>query len=77
MPTCKISCTETNLATRNQLVGYLKATGNVAEAARELGLASSTASDIWSHFKVAGFVENEKRPGRPHITNDYDNCKMA
>jgi transposase len=72
MPARKTSHTETNSATRNQLVGAILATENVAEAARLLDLPYSTACDIWTHFDMTGSVENEKRSGRPRILTERD-----
>jgi transposase len=72
MPARKTSRTETNSATRNQLVGAVLATENVAEAAWLLDLPYSTARDIWTHFDMTGSVENEKRSGCPRILTERD-----
>jgi hypothetical protein len=68
----KTSHRETDLAMRNQLVGYIQATHNVSKAAEALHIPCSTAQDIWSHFNVAGHVKNEKRSGRPRATTEQD-----
>lgn len=52
---------------KNQLVGAIKAHGNVSRAAREYDIALSTARDIWKKFQNTGTTANQHRSGRPAL----------
>src|SRR4051812_41753581 len=55
---------------KNQLVGAILATGNVAAAARTVNMKYSTAHDIWKKYKKYGTTANCPRSGQPRKVTD-------
>ena len=60
MPRHKTPGTEYDEATKGELVGYIKATENISEAARALNIPYSSARNIWVHYSETGSVKNEQ-----------------
>jgi transposase len=62
---------------KNQLVGAILATGNVAEAARTVNMKYSTARDIWKKYQKHGTTANRPRSGQPRKVTDHTVRQMV
>ena len=57
-------------STKNQFIGAMKASGNLRQSAKLVGIKWSTASDIWQRYKRTGSTRNLHRSGRPEKLGD-------
>ena len=56
---------------KNQLIGAILATGNVAGAARAVDMKYSTARDIWKKYQKHRTTANRPRSGQPRKVTDH------
>jgi hypothetical protein len=61
---------ELDTPTKNWIVGYYLATGNVSEAARKENVNPWEGQHIVKWFKEMGTTANKPRPGHPKLLSD-------
>ncbi|PPR03974.1 hypothetical protein CVT26_001081 [Gymnopilus dilepis] len=63
--------------TKNRIVGFWKATGNAAAAARSENVRTRTAQRIIERWQKTGSTSNKPRPGRPSKLTDRDKREIV
>ncbi|PPQ87403.1 hypothetical protein CVT26_015507 [Gymnopilus dilepis] len=63
--------------TKNRIIGFWKATGNAAAAARSENVRPRTAQRIIQVYQKTGSTSNKPRPGRPSKLTDRDKREIV
>lgn len=59
-----------DIATKNQLIGAIKVSGNISEVASDNNVPRTTLNTLWQKFNETGTIEDRPKSGRPFKLKD-------